>query len=364
MSAELKQMLRDLEEKLLGLRSIFDVAGKEIRLAELEALMAKEGFWDDHGTTTDILRERAQLTDELTAFKSQTADLSDAAVLLDMGLEEEDEQTIREAGQQLKSLADRIRRFSLDRMLSGEDDDKDAIVSVNAGAGGTDAQDWADMLLRMYLRWSEAKGYKTKLMDLQDGEEAGIKSATFSVSGPYAYGYLKLEQGVHRLVRISPYNASGKRQTSFASVAVYPEVERDFNIEIADKDLRIDVFRASGAGGQHVNKTSSAVRVFHIPTGITVSCQQEKSQHRNKDLAMKVLRARLYQREKDAEKRQIQEDYESKEEIAWGSQIRSYVLQPYQMVKDHRINLEVGNIQSVLDGNLDPFMEGVLLSGA
>jgi len=326
--------------------------------------MAKEGFWDDHGTTTDILRERAQLTDELTAFKSQTADLSDAAVLLDMGLEEEDEQTIREAGQQLKSLADRIRRFSLDRMLSGEDDDKDAIVSVNAGAGGTDAQDWADMLLRMYLRWSEAKGYKTKLMDLQDGEEAGIKSATFSVSGPYAYGYLKLEQGVHRLVRISPYNASGKRQTSFASVAVYPEVERDFNIEIADKDLRIDVFRASGAGGQHVNKTSSAVRVFHIPTGITVSCQQEKSQHRNKDLAMKVLRARLYQREKDAEKRQIQEDYESKEEIAWGSQIRSYVLQPYQMVKDHRINLEVGNIQSVLDGNLDPFMEGVLLSGA
>ncbi len=326
--------------------------------------MAREDFWDNRDATTAVLKERTQIAGDVAAYKSLLSDLSDASVLLDLGMEENDDATVKDAGNQLKTLADRIRRFSLDRMLSGGDDDKDAIVSVNAGAGGTDAQDWAEMLLRMYMRWAESKGYKTELMDLQPGEEAGIKSATFSVSGPYAFGYLKLEQGVHRLVRISPFNASGKRQTSFASVAVYPEVERDYNVEIAEKDLRIDVFRASGSGGQHVNKTSSAVRVTHLPTNIVVSCQQEKSQHRNKDLAMKVLRARLYQREKDAEKRQIQEDYHAKDDIAWGSQIRSYVLQPYQMVKDHRINLEVGNVQSVLNGNLDPFMEGVLLSGA
>jgi len=217
------------------------------------------------------------------------------------------------------------------------------------------------MLFRMYSRWIEGKGFKLELIDMQPGEEAGIKSVTFSASGEYAYGYLKTEIGVHRLVRISPFNASGKRHTSFASVFVYPDVEDEIVIDIEEKDLRIDVFRASGAGGQHVNKTSSAVRITHLPTGIVVQCQQEKSQFRNKDLAMKVLRARLYQHEKEKQNEKLREIHEGKDDIAWGNQIRSYVLQPYQLVKDHRINLEVGNVTSVLDGNIDPFIEGVLL---
>lgn len=248
-------------------------------------------------------------------------------------------------------------------MLDGEDDENNAIVSINAGAGGTEAQDWAEMLFRMYVRWIERKGFKVEIIDFQPGDEAGIKSVTFTASGEYSYGYLKTEKGVHRLVRISPFNASGKRHTSFASVFVCPELDKEIVIDIDDKDLRIDVFRASGAGGQHVNKTSSAVRITHLPSGIVVQCQQEKSQHRNKDMAMKVLKSRLYQHEKQKQDEKMREIHESKDEIAWGSQIRSYVMHPYQMVKDHRINLEVGNVNSVLDGELDPFIEGVLLSG-
>jgi peptide chain release factor 2 len=247
-------------------------------------------------------------------------------------------------------------------MLDGEDDAKNAIVSINAGAGGTEAQDWAEILYRMYSRWVERKGYKLEVIDFQPGEEAGIKSATFTASGENAYGYLKSEGGVHRLVRISPFNASGKRHTSFASVFVYPELDNEIVIDIEEKDLRIDVFRASGSGGQHVNKTSSAVRITHLPTNIVVQCQQEKSQLRNKELALKVLRARLYQREKQKQDERLQEIHDSKEDIAWGNQIRSYVLQPYQMVKDHRINLEIGNVNEVLDGGIDPFIEGVLLA--
>lgn len=256
-----------------------------------------------------------------------------------------------------------MSKLSFDLLLDGEDDHKNCIVSINAGAGGTEAQDWAEMLLRMYMRWIERKGFKIDIIDFQPGDEAGIKSVTITASGNYAYGYLKSENGVHRLVRISPFNASGKRHTSFASVFVYPELDKDIVVEIEDKDLRIDVFRASGAGGQHVNKTSSAVRISHLPTGIVVQCQQEKSQHRNKDLALKVLKARLYQLEKQKQDKMFQELHASKDEIAWGSQIRSYVLHPYQLVKDHRINLEVGNINSVLDGALDPFIEGMLLAG-
>jgi len=248
-------------------------------------------------------------------------------------------------------------------MLSGEDDHNNAIVSINAGAGGTEAQDWAEMLFRMYLRWSEQKGFTSDIIDFQPGDEAGIKSVTFTASGQFAYGYLKSEKGVHRLVRISPFNASGKRHTSFASVFVYPELDKEIIIDIDDKDLRVDVFRASGAGGQHVNKTNSAVRITHLPSGIIVQCQQEKSQHRNKEIAMKVLKARLHEKEKEKQGSKLQEMHDKKDDIAWGSQIRSYVLHPYQMVKDHRINLEVGNVTAVLDGNLDPFIEGVLLSG-
>ncbi|CAB1063754.1 Peptide chain release factor 2 @ programmed frameshift-containing [Olavius sp. associated proteobacterium Delta 1] len=235
-------------------------------------------------------------------------------------------------------------------------------MSINAGAGGTEAQDWAEMLFRMYSRWIERRGFKFEMIDFQPGDEAGIKGVTFTASGENAFGYLKSEIGVHRLVRISPFNASGKRHTSFASVFVYPELDAEIVVDVDDKDLRIDVFRASGAGGQHVNKTSSAVRITHLPSGIAVQCQQEKSQHRNKDLAMKVLKARLYQLERKKQDDKMQELHDSKEDIAWGSQIRSYVLHPYQMVKDHRINLDVGNVNDVLDGGIDVFIEGVLLN--
>ena len=263
---------------------------------------------------------------------------------------------------QVASIDERIDHFSLELMLDGEDDGNDAILSINAGAGGTEAQDWAEILLRMYLRWIERNGYEADVIDYQPGEEAGIKSATLTVRGENAYGYLKGESGVHRLVRISPFNASGKRMTSFAAVFVYPDLDQDIEVDVDDKDLRIDVYRASGAGGQHVNKTSSAVRITHLPTGIVVQSQSERSQHRNKEMAMKVLRARLYQREKQAQDEKRQQMHDGKEEITWGSQIRSYVLQPYQMVKDHRIHLDVGNVHEVLDGGLEPFIEGVLLA--
>ena len=283
-------------------------------------------------------------------------------ILLDLAIEESDAEALDEVTQQAGALDKKIDRLSLELMLDGEDDSKNSIVSINAGAGGTEAQDWAEMLFRMYSRWIERKGFKFEMIDFQPGDEAGIKSTTFTVSGENAFGYLKSETGVHRLVRISPFNASGKRHTSFASVFVYPELDNDIVIDIDDNDLRIDVFRASGAGGQHVNKTSSAVRLTHLPTGIVVQCQQEKSQHRNKDLALKVLKARLYQRESQKQDDKLQELHDSKEDIAWGSQIRSYVLHPYQMVKDHRINLDVGNVNNVLDGGIDPFIEGVLLA--
>lgn len=288
--------------------------------------------------------------------------MEESEILFDLGLEESDSDTVNEAARQIRQLEKQIKKYSVDLTLDQEDDPNNAIVSINAGAGGTEAQDWAEMLFRMYLRWIDQKGFKSSIIDFQPGDEAGIKSVTFTASGNYAFGYLKTETGVHRLVRISPFNASGKRHTSFASVFVYPELNNEIIVNVADKDLRIDVFRASGAGGQHVNKTSSAVRITHLPSGIVVQCQQEKSQHRNKDLALKVLKARLYQLEKEKQDEKQQEMHAGKDEIAWGSQIRSYVMHPYQMVKDHRINLEIGNINSVLDGNLDPFIEGVLLS--
>ena len=299
----------------------------------------------------------------MTTFNELYSDLEESQILLDLAMEESDADTLEEVSQQIEAIDKRIKKLSLDLMLSGDDDRNNSIVSINAGAGGTDAQDWVEMLFRMYTRWIERKGFKINIIDFQPGDEAGIKSVTFTASGDYAYGYLKTETGVHRLVRISPFNASGKRHTSFASVFVYPELDKEIVVEIDDKDLRIDVFRASGAGGQHVNKTSSAVRITHLPSGIVVQCQQEKSQYRNRELAMKVLKARLYQLEKQKQDEKLQEMHESKDEIAWGSQIRSYVLHPYQMVKDHRIKLDIGNINSVLDGALDPFIEGVLLAG-
>jgi len=296
-------------------------------------------------------------------FKNLFSELEESEILLDLALEESDTETTEEVSRLVHDLEGRINNFSIALVLGGEDDQNNSIVSINAGAGGTEAQDWAEMLFRMYTRWIERKGYKIDIIDFQAGDEAGIKSVTFTASGDYAYGYLKTEIGVHRLVRISPFDAGGKRHTSFASVFVYPELDNEIIVDVDDKDLRIDVFRASGAGGQHVNKTSSAVRITHLPSGIVVQCQQEKSQYRNKEMATKVLKARLYQLEKQKQDEKYQEMHESKNEIAWGSQIRSYVMHPYQMVKDHRINLEVGNVNGVLDGALDPFIEGVLLAG-
>lgn len=279
-------------------------------------------------------------------------------------MEEDDEESIQEVSEALQGLEDDVDQIALARMLDGKDDAKNGIVSINAGAGGTEAQDWAEMLFRMYLRWAERKNYKTNVVDFQPGDEAGIKSVTFIASGPYAYGYLRSETGIHRLVRISPFDASNRRHTSFASVSVYPEVNEEVVINIDEKDLRIEAFRASGAGGQHVNKTSSAIRISHIPTGIVVQCQQESSQHRNKAVAMKVLKSRLYEYEEEKRAQAKQAEYQKKDDIAWGNQIRSYTLHPYQMVKDHRIDLEIGNVNDVLDGNLDPFIEGVLLAKA
>jgi len=309
------------------------------------------------------LKERTSLSGKIEGFKSLSNDLEENEILLEMALEESDDEVRKEVRGKLEEIDERINKLSLDLMLSGKDDQNNAIVSINAGAGGTEAQDWAEMLFRMYVRWVERKGFKVNMVDFQPGDEAGIKSVTFTASGEYPYGYLKTETGVHRLVRISPFNASGKRHTSFASVFVYPELDKEIIIEIDDNDLRIDVYRASGAGGQHVNKTSSAVRITHLSSGIVVQCQQEKSQYRNKEMAMKVLKARLYQQQKQKQDDEFKEIHNSKDDIAWGSQIRSYVMHPYQMVKDHRTNLETGNVNEVLDGGLDPFIEKALMIG-
>ena len=331
-------------------------------MAEIETIIAKDGFWDNPEDTKPILKERTVVSNKIDSFKKLLIDLEGTQILLDLAVEESDEDALEEVTQQADALDEKINQLSLALMLDGRDDARNAIVSINAGAGGTEAQDWAEMLFRMYSRWIERKGYQSELIDFQPGEEAGIKSVTFTAKGENAFGYLKSETGVHRLVRISPFNASGKRHTSFASVFVYPELDSEITVEVDEKDIRVDVFRASGAGGQHVNKTSSAVRITHLPTGIVVQCQQEKSQHRNKDMALKVLKARLYQHEKQKQDEKLQEVHDSKDEIAWGSQIRSYVLHPYQMVKDHRINLDIGNVTDVLDGGIDPFIEGVLLA--
>ncbi len=342
--------------------SIFDIDGKKERLAELAKALEDENLWSNPEKAKGLLKERSFLASRVERWEELYAQVEDCAVLIELAEEESDEGAMAEAGRQAPRIEKKIRNFSLQAMLNGEDDDRNAIVSINAGAGGTDSQDWVQMLFRMYSRWCENKGYSVELMDFQEGDEAGIKSVTFNVKGENAFGYLKVETGVHRLVRISPFNASGKRHTSFASVFVYPEIEDDIEIEIDDNDLRIDTYRASGAGGQHVNKTSSAVRITHHPSGIVVQCQQEKSQLRNREKAMKVLRARLYQHEKEKQEKKLQEIHDNKEDIAWGSQIRSYVLNPYQMVKDHRINMDIGNVTAVLDGGIDPFIENVLLA--
>ncbi len=343
--------------------TIFDIPALEKRLAQIENQIAREGFWDQPEAAAMILKERAALTAKVESLQEVFRQVEDAEVLWELGLEEEDAAAVREAEVRAAKIDTALESLSVELMLSAEDDAANAIVAINAGAGGTDSQDWAEMLLRMYTRWVEKNGYDLEMVDVQPGDEAGIKGATFTARGKNAFGYLKNETGVHRLVRISPFNASGKRHTSFAAVFVSPEVDQEIAIDIDDKDLRVDVFRASGAGGQHVNKTSSAVRITHLPTGVVVQCQQEKSQSRNKEIAMRVLRSRLYQAEKDRQDEKTREMHASKGDNAWGNQIRSYVLHPYQKVKDHRVDVEVGDVNSVLDGYLEPFIKAVLIKG-
>jgi peptide chain release factor 2 len=293
-------------------------------------------------------------------FLGLDRELNDTEVLLELALEEDDQSTLHEVDQKLLEIEDHIRGLEVSRLFSRPEDAGNAIVEVHAGAGGTEAQDWAEMLLRMYLRWAEREGYKAEVLNTLPGEEAGVKSATFSVDGDYAYGRLKAEIGIHRLVRISPFDANARRHTSFASLFVYPAAEDDVEIQINESDLKIDTYRSSGAGGQHVNTTDSAVRMTHLPTGIVVHCQNERSQHKNRAMAMKILRSRLYDLE--LQKRQEEKDriHKGKKDIAWGSQIRSYVLQPYQMVKDHRTNCETGNVNAVLDGDINRFIQEYL----
>jgi peptide chain release factor 2 len=309
-----------------------------------------------------MLKERTTLSNLLENCTQISDDIEEADLLLEMALEESDKESEQEVALLLATLEKKIKKFSVDITLNQEDDARDALVTINAGAGGTDSQDWAEMLFRMYTRWIDKKGYKLQIIDYQPGDEAGLKGATLRVAGENCYGFMKVESGVHRLVRISPFNSNGKRHTSFASVFVYPEIKDEIVIDIEESEVRIDVYRASGAGGQHVNKTSSAVRITHLATGVVAQCQQESSQHRNKEIAFKVLKSRLYQLEKDKQNQKMQNLHDGKDDIAWGSQIRSYVLHPYRMIKDHRIDLEIGDVDRVLDGDLDPFIEGVLLS--
>jgi peptide chain release factor 2 len=324
--------------------------------------MEAPDFWDKPTESKTLLQRRRQLerrVDTLKKLRAQEGDLEAWQELLS-GTGDADPEAVGF----IHRLEGELERLDLELKLSGPDDDKSAIVNINSGAGGTESQDWAEMLLRMYVRWAEQKGYETEILDRLDGEEAGIKSATVAIRGTYSYGYLKGENGVHRLVRISPYDSQSRRHTSFASVYVYPEVGDDVEIEILDKDLRIDTYRSSGAGGQHVNKTESAVRITHLPTNIVVACQNERSQIKNRVMAMKVLRARLYDLEmkKRAEEQAKREGL--KMQIAWGSQIRSYVLQPYRMVKDHRTAVQIGDAQRVLDGDIDPFIKAYLMKKA
>lgn len=320
--------------------------------------ISKTEFWDNQENSHKVLKERSRLQNIVEHAEACRSSWEDLEALLE--LSSEGEKVDEELGEELRKLEKNVEQTELQTLLSGDHDSCSAIITIHPGAGGTESQDWADMLLRMYIRWAESNGYKRELTDYQAGEEAGLKSATLIVEGENAYGYLSSEIGVHRLVRISPFDTGARRHTSFASVFVTPEIEDDVAVEIDEKDLRIDTYRSSGAGGQHVNVTDSAVRITHIPTGIVVQCQNERSQHRNKDVAMKVLRSKLYELELEKRREQLKEVEDGKSEIAWGSQIRSYVLHPYRMVKDHRTEVVKGDVDSVLDGDLEEFIVSYL----
>jgi peptide chain release factor 2 len=338
---------------------IFDIPALERRAALLSEQAAAPGFWADAERAQAVGRETASLRGMIERWNKQREGVEEAGVFLEMA-EEGDADALAELRAKVDQVEQELSALELARLLGGEHDAGNALVEIHPGAGGLEAQDWAEMLLRMYLRWCERRGFRAELLEHQPGEGAGLKSATFTVEGAYAYGYLKSEAGIHRLVRISPFDANARRHTSFASVFVYPDIEEDIEVDIREEDLRIDTYRSSGAGGQHVNKTDSAVRLTHLPTGIVVACQNERSQHKNKSMAMKVLRARLYELEKQKQEEKMAELSKGKKDIGFGHQIRSYVLHPYRLVKDHRTNTEVGNADGVLDGDLDSFIDAYL----
>ncbi len=341
---------------------IFDIDGKRKRIAELDALSGAADFWNVADKAQATLRDQARLKAEVDAFDAQQKAAEEARILVDLADEAKDEATAVEATATVAAAEDAVSKMEFARMLSGPYDRQGALVSINAGAGGTESQDWAEMLLRMYVRWAQRRGYGCEELDRQPGDEAGIKSATVGIEGEWAYGYLRAEAGVHRLVRISPFDAQARRHTSFASVFVYPDIDETVKVEIDEKDLRVDVMRSSGAGGQHVNKTESAVRLTHIPTGIAVHCQSERSQHKNRSTAMRILRSKLFEVEQKKMEDKMGGIHAQKKAIEWGSQIRSYVLAPYRLATDHRTELKVGNVDAVLDGDLDQFMVAQLLA--
>ncbi|MDD7220447.1 MAG: peptide chain release factor 2 [Clostridia bacterium] len=357
---QFKSILATYTEPLVEVRDSLDLANKKQRVEELEREMEAPDFWDDAEVSQKKMKELKDMKDDMETYQHLVSQMEDMETMIEMGYEENDPDLIPEIQEMLDQFKIDFDNIRIKTLLSGEYDSENAIIKLNAGAGGTEACDWCSMLYRMYSRWVDKKGFSMEVLDYLDGDEAGIKSVTFQVNGTNAYGYLKSEKGVHRLVRISPFNAAGKRQTSFVSCDVMPDIKKDLDVEINDEDIRIDTYRSSGAGGQHINKTSSAIRITHFPSGIVVQCQNERSQHMNKDKAMQMLKAKLYLLKQQEEAEKLSGIRGEVTDIAWGNQIRSYVMQPYTMVKDHRTGEETGNVDAVMDGELDPFINAYL----
>ena len=360
MQAETAAKIDIIKTAIDLLRKHIDYDEAKARVVDLEIVISDKDFWNDQAHAQDIMREKNRIDRQLLVIDTLQFEMDDTLELIKLGIAENDREIVSEAEASLNDLVSDAEKRQLESLLSGEADANDCFIEVHAGAGGTEAQDWALMLMRMYSRWSEARNFKIQIIEESAGEEAGIKSVTMRIEGENAYGWMKTESGVHRLVRISPYDSSARRHTSFASVWVYPVVDDNIEVEIEEKDLRIDTYRASGAGGQHVNKTDSAIRITHLPTNIVVQCQNDRSQHRNRATAFSMLKARLYELELQRREDAANDAASGKTDIGWGNQIRSYVLHPYQMVKDLRTNVEKGNAQSVLDGDLDDFIEASL----
>ena len=357
---QFKYTLSTYDETLKEVKDSLDLENKERRITELDKSMEEPGFWDDPERSTKTVREAKNLKDTVDGYKHLEQQYEDIQVMIEMGYEENDPAMIPEIQEMLDEFVKELEELRTKTLLSGEYDGCNAILKLNAGAGGTEAMDWCSMLYRMYQRWADKKGFTTEVLDFLDGDEAGLKSITLQVNGENAYGYLKSEKGVHRLVRISPFNAAGKRQTSFVSCDVMPDIEEDLDVEINPDDLRIDTYRSSGAGGQHINKTSSAIRITHLPTGIVVQCQNERSQFQNKDKAMQMLKAKLYLLKQQENAEKLSDIRGDVKDINFGNQIRSYVMQPYTLVKDHRTNAENGNVNAVMDGDIDLLISAYL----